>query len=241
MTKPTSRESKDLVQFKLRFREELRGQLENAAISSGSSINSEIVDRLTRSVSDDELLGTGPTRRLIIEIATQIAHVEATTGKRWHEDPSTYFAARELADDAWSRSVPKQENSEEILEAQAQLIALREQRKRLIVELRRCCVVQPARGDLPDAHGLFEVTYEPTDSFRWRDATNPEHELDDVEAALLQLELEEFQEVEQSIAALCAELEEKQGVWRAAEQKGRAVYEQLTRHDPVRFTEGRGG
>jgi predicted HicB family RNase H-like nuclease len=44
------------VQLKLRFNERLRRKLEKAAARNGRSLNSEIIDRLERSLSDEDIL-----------------------------------------------------------------------------------------------------------------------------------------------------------------------------------------
>lgn len=84
-----SRAGVDLVQFKLRMREELRAKIEIAAQNSGESMNSEIVHRLSASLEEDDRAFGIHTRQLLQRLAIEISRVEGHTGRAWKEDRVT--------------------------------------------------------------------------------------------------------------------------------------------------------
>lgn len=88
-----SRQQGNEVQLKLRFAEHLRARLAACAFRNGSSLNSEIVRRLEESFFVDDALGGAPGLRLHHAIAGAIARVERATGKDWHHDYVTFWAA----------------------------------------------------------------------------------------------------------------------------------------------------
>src|SRR5262245_718340 len=67
-TEPMSRKPSDIAQFKLRIRESLRRQLENAAARNKNSINSEIANRLHASFQADNA-------RALDEIVADLDHI----------------------------------------------------------------------------------------------------------------------------------------------------------------------
>jgi hypothetical protein len=92
------RKTTDIVQLKLRLREELRRLLEREAKKRDHSLNTEIVDRLEESFrrpeSLDEMLGGAHTAALVRMIAGAIGTIESRHGKRWDQDVKTQ---REMA------------------------------------------------------------------------------------------------------------------------------------------------
>lgn len=99
------RESADLVQFKLRMREELRAKIESAAEASGRSMNAEIVERLSRSIDFDGGFADHLKPALML-IAHDAWRVEQHTQKKWTEDRITAHAIADLAGDSFRYATP---------------------------------------------------------------------------------------------------------------------------------------
>jgi len=96
----------DLVQLKLRFPEHTRARLAGAAASFGNSLNSEIVARLDQTLRDDEDMGGEFTRRLMLIVGNAVRSAERASGRDWHDDPATCYAASLLARDAIAALLP---------------------------------------------------------------------------------------------------------------------------------------
>jgi hypothetical protein len=75
-------------QFKLRMPEKLREALEEARRQTGISLNSEIVQRLDRSVHAERVLGSREMTRL--NFAMTAAFAASTEAKDWSNDPVAY-------------------------------------------------------------------------------------------------------------------------------------------------------
>lgn len=224
------RDDADLVQFKLRFRENLRARLERAARENGNSINSEIVHRLARSVMDDALFGRDTTKALLMEIASQIAHAEAATGKCWDEDPATFLVARDLSLDAFTRSKPPVPNAAELRDARAKLSALRERRERLVADLKRYRALWPL--PLDETVDPMDREYGLAQESQWRDPANPDAPVSDTDAVLVQFDFDDLSEVQRHIRSTVQEIDALLGSWRTARAEGRAIYLELT-SDPA--------
>jgi hypothetical protein len=99
-----ARKPTDAVQLKLRFTEALRRRLEREAKRQERSLNAEIVSRLDESFQkarEGDLTADtfraalgGPTGDLLRALATAIWLVEKRTGKKWNEDPETFYQVR---------------------------------------------------------------------------------------------------------------------------------------------------
>src|SRR5207253_8752515 len=122
---------------------------------SASSMNSEIVARLERSISADDELGDGPTRALLRDIARQIALVEAKTGRRWNSDPVTYWAARSMTLDAFNRAKPTPANYDEINQLEAERARLESQRSIMTGFLIRCEAIGLSQNALASLASLL--------------------------------------------------------------------------------------
>ena len=81
--------------FSLRATKELHAAIKAAAESNHHSVNSEITDRLTRSVVADDLVGGSPTATFLHLLGATIADIEAQTGKSWLQDLDTWHKAQE--------------------------------------------------------------------------------------------------------------------------------------------------
>jgi hypothetical protein len=89
-----ARQQSDIVQIKLRLKEQLRARIEENAQIRGVSINSEIVNRLERSlIEQDVLYENSYTRKLLQTLAGAISIIEHQTGKRWIDDADTFSKA----------------------------------------------------------------------------------------------------------------------------------------------------
>ena len=108
------RDPSQIVALQVRIREDLRAQIEAAANVSGTSMNSEIADRLATSLREDEVLGSGPTRSLMARIAGDVSLIEQRTGKGWTSDLATFEAVRLMIEATVLRHRPPRENQAEV-------------------------------------------------------------------------------------------------------------------------------
>ena len=94
----TQRDPTALVQLKVRIRESLRAQLEEAATQKGISLNAEIADRLTRSLDEEHGFGGPELHRIALLMASTFAlagdrHSKHKPASEWLRDEDTYFDA----------------------------------------------------------------------------------------------------------------------------------------------------
>ncbi|MEG3166409.1 Arc family DNA-binding protein [Sphingomonas sp. PB2P19] len=82
------------LQLKLRFSEDLRDRLAEAASINGASLNSEILRRLEASLAQDQVAGSAATAAFLASITAEIVAIEAATGLAWTDDLRTYGAVR---------------------------------------------------------------------------------------------------------------------------------------------------
>ncbi|WP_126174569.1 Arc family DNA-binding protein [Altericroceibacterium xinjiangense] len=234
-----SRDPQQIVGIQLRFREALRSQLGDAASASGNSMNSEIVERLNSSLAEDRLFGRGLNRRLLIEIANQIARAEAITGKTWHDDASTYWVVRRLVDDVWQRHRPVPANFEAIREQESYLHQLRERRDALVTFLKGCDAVDPANAlTLAFGPAAGDKFHTPAQSERWRNPKAPGQPVSDEDQAFIEERVAELETVEDEIEALNRVIHELLTPWRVAKTDGNALYERLTTSEAVDEDQG---
>ncbi|MEG3176195.1 Arc family DNA-binding protein [Sphingomonas sp. RB3P16] len=85
-----SREPTEVVQLKLRFREELRISLEEAAERAGRSLNSEIVARLERTFREDEAMGGADQADVVGVIVHLMSAASESVGTAWHQDHTAW-------------------------------------------------------------------------------------------------------------------------------------------------------
>lgn len=90
------RAAKDVVNLKVRFREETRKRLERAAKANRNSLNTELVERLEQSLAIGDRLGGASSMSLWQDLQRDIDRVENITGTPWATDRKTYFAVREI-------------------------------------------------------------------------------------------------------------------------------------------------
>lgn len=227
--KPTKdRDPTEQVTLQIRFREEMRRRLQDAADQSGTSMNAEAVGRLEQSFGEDELFGNPATRALLREIAAQILNAESATGKAWYEDAETYWAARRLAEDVWVRSRPKPQNFEEANEVEALLITLRTRRKVLTDFLQRCGALSYQNALMVWVDGSEDVPLKELERINWRNPKQPDDPPTEEEAEFIKECLAERREVEAEYQDATKRLKQLLEPWHAARHKGQAIYERLT-------------
>lgn len=227
------RDPTQVVGLQLRFREALRAELEDAARMSGNSLNSEIGDRLARSLVEDQILGRGPTRSLMIELAGEIGRAESWTGKSWQADPTTYWLMRKLVDDALHRSRPKPPDMEAIEEEQVKLAELRDRRDRLMASLRECGALQPPQSALV---GLTryegKAPLEPTPEDEWHAPASSQMSLSEDDRTKIREWLESLVRIENEIELGEIVVWELLAPWREARERGLAFHRHLTAPSP---------
>jgi Arc-like DNA binding domain len=91
-------------QFKLRMPEPLRAALEESRRRSGSSLNTEIVQRLDRGLHQEAVLGSPEMARQAFLMAASFAN--ATHTKDWTTDPIAYADGVASVLDALLRDIP---------------------------------------------------------------------------------------------------------------------------------------
>ena len=91
-------------QFRLRMPEPVRDGIEQAAQRSGQSINSEIVQRLDRSLHQERIYGSREMADLAITMAATF--IVDTQGKDWTTDQHAYGLGVAGVLDALLRRVP---------------------------------------------------------------------------------------------------------------------------------------
>ena len=96
---PSTREPSDIVNLKLRLREDLRAALEKEAKDKGASLNSEIVSVLSartefikRRLLEELYLGGGHNARIVRGISALLMY--ANPQNDWFEDPCDRIAVR---------------------------------------------------------------------------------------------------------------------------------------------------
>lgn len=86
----SEREQSATVQLKIRMKEPLRAELEQAAQERGVSLNAEAVDRLERSFrKDEDLYGSAITAVFVKMMAVLIQCVENEKGGKLYDDRET--------------------------------------------------------------------------------------------------------------------------------------------------------
>lgn len=111
------RDPTKVVALQVRMREEVRAELQQAAKVAGRPMNTEIVERLERSLHDEGIFDSPANRRLFSALATAVATAEAATGEGWQTDVATHEATRRLVERVFLESRPPAPNQNEIDEA----------------------------------------------------------------------------------------------------------------------------
>lgn len=117
-----TRTANQMVGLQLRFKETTRAKLEAAAKANGTSLNSEVVARLERSLADDEQAGGLRNQRLFNALGGTIAEIEARTGAHWNEDVATFAAVRRALLATLADLAPAYVNQTEVLRSTEELL-----------------------------------------------------------------------------------------------------------------------
>jgi Arc-like DNA binding domain len=104
-----------MAQFKLRMPEPLRAAIDESVRRSGNSLNTEIVQRLEKSVRQDQQFGDEDLSRLTFSLAARFA--VAVQGENWREDPIAYTKGAIAVFDELLRAVPQGPNRNLAIEA----------------------------------------------------------------------------------------------------------------------------
>lgn len=224
-----AREPTQMVGFQMRLKESLRADLELRATASGSSLNGEVIARLERSLEEDRLFGVGPARALFIDIARQIALVEAVTGQPWHLDPATYWAVRHMAEDVLKRAEPPPPNAEAVFKLRTERDQLKERSDVLRQFLFECgaateggnALARYVKSELP-----LPIRELPVES--WHFPKKPEQELDDTEREYIRERLAEMRAIEERLPVVLDELKRASEPWIVARTSGKVLYNHLT-------------
>ncbi|MBP8235171.1 MAG: Arc family DNA-binding protein [Rhizorhabdus sp.] len=88
------RQPSDTAQLKIRVKESVRQQLEDAARENDWTLNREIARRLEESLREDRAHGSRRTTAFVQQIAAAIALIEADTDADWHADEDTFLAVK---------------------------------------------------------------------------------------------------------------------------------------------------
>ncbi|WP_205693889.1 Arc family DNA-binding protein [Croceicoccus ponticola] len=229
-----TRTDNELVQLKLRFREDLRVQLEEAARANNTSMNNEIVARLRASIDLDERLAGHSAFDLFVEMASQIKKAEALTGKSWTNDLKTYWVARRLSDDIWKQYEPTPPNFEEITALQVRLNELHQQHSVLEIFLKECGVLGPMNALSSLALGRRPYDREllaQRDPSQWHYPDRPGEVLTEEDRSIMQEKLDEWIKTGEEAASLSAQMNELAKPGQEAKARGRALYQHLVRTD----------
>lgn len=223
------RDPTQIVALQVRIREELRAQVEEAAKTSGNSMNSEIADRLALSLREDALLGKGATRRLLVSIADKIALVEERTGARWHEDMATYHATAHFINDTIKRAIPRDNNYTEGAALLREISAMDKREDTLVSVLYAYGVLadQPTSGLARLDPDLPKTVKSEQPQELWYNPDNPKEDLTPEEVQRLQEALEEYRALKERYGPLTERMRELIAPRKEAERRGRELYDEL--------------
>lgn len=146
-----TRKPDELIQLKLRFREDLRARTESAAEQNGNSLNAEIVSRLRQSFEIEEEFG-GPTGlRMFRSMAVALFMTEQRQGD-WRTNRYAFEAAKAAIARVMDEFAPGYpDDVVEIAELDEQATNLKAQIDKLKVDLE----ARRPRKPLPPGTGMF--------------------------------------------------------------------------------------
>lgn len=221
------RQETDLVQLKLRFQERVRARLEDAAKANGTSLNSEIVGRLDRSLDDDALAGNQETSRFLIALASQITIAERDTGKSWQEDAETYWLARLLMNRTIASYDPVSEENRTYVELRQQIDEAKQRRDLLDGVLTDCRAIG-RNALLMLATSKEDADYVELSEKFWINPTSPDTPMTESDRETVQNWLTELREVRQRIDMLRIEITNLRAPISVAKDRALAAFERLT-------------
>ena len=218
-----TREATQMVGLQLRFREDLRARLTDAAKTSGKSLNSEIVSRLERSLDADQDTGGGVTARALRIVASEIERAERYTERSWLSDTATHEAASLLIADAIKRLRPTPQ-LEDITPTNTAWASKKAEVDEIVELLRRCHVLGWPNALLPSP--LEPRAYPILPEEKW---TMPAGEPpSDEDRQIIRERLADFQQKAEELAKLEEQMEQKMQPFREALHIGRTVHRLIT-------------
>jgi hypothetical protein len=222
------REPTQMVGFQMRLKESLRAKLEACAQEAGTSLNSEVIARLERSLEADRQLGDAGTQRLFLDMAQQISLAEMHTGNRWQEDGATYWAVRYLCEAALSRAKPPPPHVAAVNELEAERVRIEEKSAAQAETMKACGALAARQNTLADlVNPSPSPVYIETPRDRWHYPNEPERGLDDDEAATIAESLAGLWEAERRILEIREEIVRLLTPWANAQSTGKAIYQRL--------------
>lgn len=221
------RQETDLVQLKLRFQERVRSRLEDAAKANGTSLNSEIVTRLDRSLEDDARGGSHETNRFLFSLASQIAIAERDTGKSWQEDAETYWLARLLMIRTMSGYNPEADRSAayDVLD---RAIKEKVERRDLLDGILTDCRAINRNALLMLEQNKEEIEYKEMEEALWVLPKDIDREIEEDDRTIIRAWLAELRDLRSEIAKLRAEKAAAHIEMKIAKDRALAAFERLT-------------
>lgn len=219
------RDANDLVGLQLRFREELRLRLADAARANARSLNAEIVDRLEKSIEQEDRAFGPQTFALLQSIADELNRIGHVTGKNWFDDAETNRASSLVVRDiVLAQYLPKASSLEALVDLNRKKLPKRERAEALILELSELRVITRTKRSQASSDAKLEVTELPERNWRSKDYDALGFELGDAERGRLREKLGELKTLLIELEDLGAEEEELFRPQREAAKQGEALY-----------------
>ena len=207
-----------LVQLKLRFQERTRAKLEVAAKSNGSSLNSEIVNRLERSLDQDDQNGGLRTSMLLSVVAAEIGRAETFTGQAWSDDLATYAAMRLLVSRVIVGYQPRTRGMDKAVEIATEIERVSAELPAQKDSLLNNNVIEFSNNFTPDRHNMnlmFSIRPE-------QDWDLGRYSID-----LLRGRVKMIEELRERIISLKSDMAEALQPEKEAQQRGQAIFQVL--------------
>ena len=226
------RSAKELVGLQLRFKEELRSRLTDAARAQGRSLNSEIVDRLEQSIQQEDRAFGPQTYAVLQRIADELNRMGNVTGKEWFADAETNHASSLAARDiVLDQYVPDKSRLQAAVDLNRKKLPMRERADALIEELEASRVIASPKANSSARVASVPLTELPES--RWKSVENWYEPMTDAERAESRIKLSELKNLLIQLDDLHAEEERLFQAQREAARQGEALYAAIraTRQD----------
>ncbi|MXO48923.1 Arc family DNA-binding protein [Erythrobacter vulgaris] len=218
------RDANDVVGLQLRFREDLRSRLADAARANARSLNAEIVQRLESSIEQEDRAFGPQTVALLQSISDELDRISRITGKDWFNDAETNRASSLLVRDlVRAKYVPDTSYLEALVDLNRKKLPNRERAEALIQELSYCRVITSVKSNLA-SNAKLEVTELPENRWRSEDYDALRFDLGDDERENLRQKLGELKALLIVLNDLNSEEEEILRPQREAAKRGEALY-----------------
>lgn len=131
----TKRGEADTVQFKINMKESTRAELEAAAKEHELTLTRETLNRIEKSLRQDNEFGGVRTSDLFRAAAEAIGFAEQSTGRDWLEDFGTFYVAKRLLDDLINERAPTPPSNDVIAAAYHKLKVAEEEEVNALREM----------------------------------------------------------------------------------------------------------